>query len=193
MARTSTSRDQFIDGAARLFRQRGYNGTGLKDITAESGAPWGSLYHHFPGGKSQLGAEAIRHSGDGYRRLIAKVFADADEPTEAVLRFFSLAAEALEASDFADGCPIATTALDTASTNPDVRDACAGVFQDWLDDISARLEPGVDRQGIALMGLAALEGAIILSRSLRSRQPLDDVAAQLRALLELRRTVARLT
>lgn len=182
--RTSTSREQFLDGAARLFRRQGYNGTGLKEITAASAAPWGSLYHHFPGGKSQLGAEAIERSGAGYLRLMAKVFDEADDPIDAMVRFFALAADALEASDFGDGCPIATAALDTASSNDEVRRACASVFTAWLDALAARLVPvvGPERaRTVAVLGLSALEGSIILSRTLRTTEPLNVAARELEA------------
>jgi AcrR family transcriptional regulator len=187
MGRTSNSREQYLLGAARLFRRHGYNGTALKDIAAESGAPWGSLYHHFPAGKSELGAEAIRNSGAGYQRLITHVLGQATDPAAGILRFFGLAAEALEASDYADGCPVATTALDTASSNDAVRDACAAVFADWLTMITAELTPtyGDRAPRLATAGLCLLEGAFILCRTLRSVQPMHEAGAACALLLEL--------
>lgn len=185
MARTSNAREQYLLGAARLFRRNGFNGTALKDIAAESAAPWGSLYHHFPGGKTELGAAAIRESGAGYRRLITKVLDDADDPLAGLLEFFVLAADVLEASDYADGCPVATTALDTASSNEAVREACADVFSDWLALIAEVLEPGFGERAprLATTGLCLLEGAFTLSRTLRSTRPMHDAAAELGVLL----------
>src|SRR5262245_52754833 len=106
------TRTRLLEASAQLFREQGYAGTGLKQITAAGEAPWGSLYHFFPGGKEQLGSEAIRHSGGRYLKLFDLVFARADQDVvQSVADFFQLSADALHKSDWADGCPIATVAL----------------------------------------------------------------------------------
>ena len=124
-------------------------------------------------------------SGAGYRRLLASVLDRADDPVEGLLEFFRLAADALESSDFADGCPVATTALDTASTDPVVREACARVLESWVDDIAAALRPafGPRARPLAVTGLATLEGAFVLCRASRSVQPLHDAGSELGRLL----------
>ena len=105
--------DRIVEVAREVFREQGYAGTGLKQITAAGGAPWGSLYHFFPGGKEQLGAEAVRHSGDRYLRLFDLVFERAEQDVvQSVRDFFALSADALRKSDWSDGCPIATVALE---------------------------------------------------------------------------------
>src|SRR5262245_17893436 len=58
------SRERMVRSAAYLFRERGYSGTGFRDVIAHSGAPRGSIYHHFPGGKVQLAEEAVKYAGD---------------------------------------------------------------------------------------------------------------------------------
>jgi TetR/AcrR family transcriptional repressor of lmrAB and yxaGH operons len=176
VARTSDTRERILDAGAQLFRRQGYQGTPLKQIVREGGAPWGSLYHFFPGGKEELGVLALRRSGEHYRRLIELVFDHAEDPAQALRRLFDLSGQALEASDYADGCPVVTVALESANTIEALRVVCAEAFQSWLSTLAgvlveAGIEPVVaDR--LALFGLATFEGAVALSRTLRSTEPL---------------------
>src|SRR5437899_9124373 len=126
------TRDRIVDSTAELFRRQGYTGTGVKQIVAEASAPFGSLYHFFPGGKEQLGAEVIRWSGHLYLQLFVEIAAAAPDVVSAVRQFFRGAAEHLEETDYADACPIATIALEVASTNEALRQATADVFESWM-------------------------------------------------------------
>lgn len=83
-----------------------------KQIVEAARAPFGSLYHFFPGGKEQLGAEAIRTSGAVYELLIPAVFDQAPDSVSGTREFFALAATHLTETDYADACPIATVALE---------------------------------------------------------------------------------
>ena len=85
----STTKDRILDTTAELFRRQGYVGTGMKQIAAEASAPFGSVYHFFPGGKEELGAEVIRTSGRLYMQLFATVAADAPDVLSAVHDFFA--------------------------------------------------------------------------------------------------------
>src|SRR2546423_4287391 len=127
-----TPKDRIPDPSAELFRRGGYMGTGLKQLVAEAGAPFGSIYHFFPGGKEELGAETIRRSGELYLQLFVEIAAAAPDLPTAVSDFFNGAAETLEETDYADACPIATVALEVASTNETLRQATADVFESWL-------------------------------------------------------------
>jgi TetR/AcrR family transcriptional regulator, lmrAB and yxaGH operons repressor len=175
MPRTTDTRKRLLDATAELFRRQGYTGTGLKQIVGHGAAPWGSLYHFFPGGKEQLAAEAIERSGRRYQRLLQMVLAGADPPS-GIRDFFRLSAQALEASGYADGCPIATVALETANRTDTLRQACANVFQSWLATIIVALtdwgvQPAQAGQ-LATHALATYEGATLLSRTLRTTSPL---------------------
>lgn len=65
MAARSDSKDRMITAARRLFREHGYTGTAMSDVIAESQAPRGSLYFHFPGGKEELATEVVlRYTAD---------------------------------------------------------------------------------------------------------------------------------
>ena len=161
----TTSKDRILDASAELFRRQGYAGTGVKQIVATANAPFGSLYHFFPGGKEQLGAEVIRWSGEVYLQLIDAVFDPAPDVVTAVRDFFAGAAATLRDTDYADACPIATVALEVASTSELLRQATAEVFESWIAAAAGRLsEAGVPRaraRELAVTLLATLEGAFI--------------------------------
>src|SRR5437763_15618695 len=170
------TRDRIVGSTAELFRRQGYTGTGVKQIVAEASAPFGSLYHFFPGGKEQLGQEVIRWSGQMYMQLFVTVTADAPDVATGVERFFEGAAETLEETGYADACPIATVALEVASTNEPLREATADVFDSWISGaaergVAAGVEPGRARE-LAMVIIAVLEGAFVLCRAMRTTEPL---------------------
>ena len=178
MAKT---RDRIVDSTAQLFRRQGYTGTGVKQIVAEASAPFGSLYHFFPGGKEELGEEVIRWSGQMYMQLFVTVTADAPDVATGVERFFDGAAETLRETGYADACPIATVALEVASTNEPLRRATADVFESWISGATEWLAAaGIPREPareLSLHMLSALEGAFIFSRALRSTEPMHVAGA----------------
>jgi len=182
------TRDRLLDAGSALFRRQGYTATGLKQIATEGGAPIGSLYHFFPGGKDELVRAAVTRSGERYGRLIDRVFERSPDVVEGLLEWFRMAAEALEASDYADGCPIATVALEAAGGDDGVREACGDVFESWLEKVAAELrEAGLSAEqarSLAVFALSALEGAFVLARTARSTEPLKRSA-------ELLETTAR--
>jgi AcrR family transcriptional regulator len=173
---TSDTRARIVRRSAELFRRQGYTGTGVKQIVAEASAPFGSVYHFFPGGKEQLGAEVIRWSGAIYGQLIDAFFEPGADPVAATRAFFAAAADTLEETGYADACPIATVALEVSSTSEPMRQACAEVFDSWIQAAADRLvasglAPGQARS-LAISILASLEGAFVLARALRSTEPL---------------------
>jgi AcrR family transcriptional regulator len=175
------TKERIMDSSAELFRRQGYAGTGIKQILAAANAPFGSLYHFFPGGKEQLGAETLRSSGALYMQLFATIAAQAPDVTAAVGDFFSGAAETLVETDYADACPIATVALEVASTNEPLREASAEVFESWIAGATEYFAAaGIARQTareLALSMLCLLEGAFIFCRAMRSTEPLHVAGA----------------
>ena len=176
-----TTRERIVGASAELFRRQGYTATGVKQIVAAAQAPFGSVYHHFPGGKEELGAAAIRSSGDWYALLVPAIFDPAPDVVTAVRDFFAGAGEHLVASDFADACPIATVALEVSSTSEPLREACADVFTSWIDGLVSTFTgaglPEARARELALTMLSALEGAFVLARALRTTEPLDAAGA----------------
>ena len=180
-AMAAATKDRIVESSAELFRRQGFAGTGVKQIVAEASAPFGSLYHFFPGGKEQLGEEVIRWSGAIYGQLLDAFFEPGADPVSATRDFFAGAAETLRETDYADACPIATVALEVSSTNEPMRQACADVFDSWIDGATERLvECGLPRKrsrALAISMLASLEGAFVLARALRSTEPLEVAGA----------------
>jgi AcrR family transcriptional regulator len=180
----NSTRQRIVDTSAELLRRQGYAATGLKQIVTGAQAPFGSVYHHFPGGKEQLGAEAIRVSGALYEQLIPAVFDPAPDLPSAVRAFFAGAAVNVRETDYADACPIATVALEVSSSSEPMREACEEVFERWLAAGSERftaagLADDAARE-LAVAMFVALEGAFILARATRSTEALT-VAGELTA------------
>ncbi len=177
----AATRDRIVEASSELFRRQGYMATGVKQIVDQASAPFGSVYHFFPGGKEQLGAEAIRHSGAIYGRLIELFFLPGGDPVASTEAFFAGAAETLVATDFADACPIATVALEISSSSEPMREACAEVFESWVAAASSTFEgAGIARgeaRRLAFAMLCALEGAFVLARALRSTEPVAAAGA----------------
>jgi AcrR family transcriptional regulator len=186
------TRNRIIDSSAELFRRQGYMGTGVKQIVAAANAPFGSLYHFFPGGKEQLGAETIRTSGRLYVELFATIAAQAPDVVSAVGAFFAGAADTLLETDYADACPIATVALEVASTNEPLREATAEVFESWIEGATRYFAAaGVPRERageLALSMLCLLEGAFVFCRAMRTTVPLRVAGAS--AVAEVREALA---
>ena len=170
------TKERLVESTVELFRRQGYAGTGLKAILAAAQAPFGSLYHYFPGGKEELGVAALHAGGGTYRELVEAVYADGIDVVTATANFFEGAAAVVEATDYADACPIATVALEVASTNEPMRNAAAEVFESWLVVLRQRLTGAgiaADRaHDLAVELFCAIEGAFILSRTTRSTAPI---------------------
>jgi AcrR family transcriptional regulator len=177
----AATKDRIVDATAELFRHQGYNGTGVKQIVAEANAPFGSLYHFFPGGKSELGDEVIRASGAMYLELFATIAGAAPDVVTAIGDFFDGAAETLRETDYADACPIATVALEVASTNETLRKATADVFESWFEAATAYfVHAGIDEgraRDLSLEMLMLLEGAFLFSRASKTTRPMEIAGA----------------
>lgn len=181
----SETRDRILETTAELVRRQGLVGTGLKQIAAEAGAPFGSIYHFFPGGKEELAAEVIRSSGRRYQDVVAAALLSTPDPVVGTGEVFRRAAEDLVESDYADACPIATVALEVASTNEVLRDATADVFTAWLDAgteyfAGHGVERGRARELVTQL-VMELEGAFLLCRALRDTEPLEVAGRTMQA------------
>ncbi|MCB8902358.1 MULTISPECIES: TetR/AcrR family transcriptional regulator [unclassified Streptomyces] len=193
MRTTGDTRQRIVTAATELFRRQGYAASGMKQIVAAADAPYGSAYHFFPGGKAQLGEEVVRTSGAAYLGLIAELFptataaggADTDTAVATDMAAvtsdaFMAAAETLRELDFADPCPIATVALEVASTHEPLRLATAEVFASWTDGLAAfyraggMAEPAAHETASSVIAL--LEGAFMLGRAARSTDPVTAAA-----------------
>src|SRR3712207_4481646 len=184
MPRRSDARQKMIQSAAVLFRERGVHGTSFADVLEHSGAPRGSIYHHFQGGKTQLAEEATRYAGEFIVAGTVAPLADKD-PVKAIDTFRKQWTKLLRHSDFAAGCVIVAATLEGAR-EPTVRDAAGRAFPAWekvlADALRERNVPRARASSIATVMIAAIEGAIILARAQRTTRPLERVNRELQTL-----------
>jgi TetR/AcrR family transcriptional regulator, lmrAB and yxaGH operons repressor len=187
MSKATDSKEKTLAAAARLFRRQGFHGTALQDILAAGGAPRGSLYFHFPGGKEEIGEVALTMAGEATRQGIARA-AEASENADAFLeRIARRMASDLEESGFHNGCPIATTALETSAQSDTLGAATRNIFRNWEREIACGLQrfgiAAEDAEGMATILLSQLEGALLLARTYRDTTPLRRAEQALKLLL----------
>jgi len=181
---TPTTKERILYAGAELFGRQGYTGTGVKQIVAAAQAPFGSIYHHFPGGKEEIAVAAITGTGLMSGRIIAEAPGDVFATTATMFDFMRTK---LAGSDWTEGCPVGTPALDGGSDVDAVRNACVAAF-DTMERAYAGLltELGLDERAageLATTVVAAYEGATILARVRRSDEPLRVVSAAMERML----------
>jgi AcrR family transcriptional regulator len=180
-----STRETILTAAAELMRHKGFAAVGMKDVVAASGAPIGSLYHHFPGGKNQIAREALVNAGAAYGLLIPTLVALHDDLGEAIDSVFAQAATDMADTGFANMCPVGSVAAEVADTVEELRDASAAIFTAWFDGgtayfASRGLDEAVARD-VTIAIVSALEGAFVLARTLRDTEPLLAVGRVLGA------------
>ncbi|MFD3508645.1 TetR/AcrR family transcriptional regulator [Nocardia sp. NPDC058666] len=186
---STTTRDRLVTAVAELMRVHGYSAITVKQITAAAGAPMGSLYHHFPQGKVQIAAEALRSTGAAYIQLLPLLMDPHEDLRVAVPAAFSDAARALEESGWMNMCPVGTVAGEVADSEPVLREVAAEVMRDWIDQgatyfVRRGVAESAARELILAM-LSALEGAFILGRTLRCAQPLRAAGQAMAARVDI--------
>ncbi len=179
--------------AAEVMRERGAAGVTIDAVLARSGTPRGSVYYHFPDGRSQILTEALRYAGDS---ITATIDAAVDCGARVLLReYVEFWERLLTECDFSAGCPVVAAAIGSADDEVELS-AEAGVILDrWCTSLTrAFIADGFDESdaaSLAVMSISALEGAIVLCRSTRSAVPLRQVGDQLEFLIKAREFVRR--
>ncbi len=184
---TAGTRERLVTATIELLRTRGYSGTSVKQISAAANAPMGSLYHHFPGGKPELAAAALRDAGVAYGQLIPLLLDPYADLREALPAAFTTAAEQIEQTGWINMCPVGTVAGEIADAEPELRAVAAEIIAAWIEDGTAyftgRGLPEDTARELILGTLTALEGAFVLSRTLRSTEPLHAAGRAMSARL----------
>ncbi|RKT18792.1 TetR family transcriptional regulator [Streptomyces sp. 1114.5] len=184
---TVGTRERIIRATSRLLQRQGYEGTGIKQISREAEATLGSVYHFFPGGKQELAAEAIRHGDEEFAVLLRAGLGSSEDLGEAVNACTRLLAHELRASDWQDGCPITTTALETVGRVPVIEQAVTEAFANWQAIVAERLRAsGIaeqDARELAGTVINTLEGAELAAQVARSEEPLLVTGRHLARLL----------
>lgn len=185
-------RERMVVSAALLIRERGARATAIADVLAHSGAPRGSAYHHFPGGRTQLLREAVDYAGEH----IAAIISGAGSSLELLDILMDKYREQLVSSDFRAGCPIAAVSVEAGFDGEKggdrermapVVEGAAVAFDRWTELMTQRfIADGVSTgpaRELAVFAISALEGALLMARVGRNLEPLDVMARQLRTLL----------
>lgn len=181
----SDTRDRLISTTGRLLRRQGYAATGLNQVMAEAGAPKGSMYFHFPGGKEELAAAAVDRFAERITRSLTNGLARSSV-ADAVSGFFDAYIEHMEATSFRDGCAVATVALDESSSHELLAEASSRAFTAWVDLMADALRAeghGDDAHRLATLVIAAIEGAIVMAKGKQSTEPLVATRDAMRPLL----------
>jgi TetR/AcrR family transcriptional regulator, lmrAB and yxaGH operons repressor len=186
MPRRSDSRSRMIQAAAQLFRDRGYHATAFSDVIQASGAPRGSTYFHFPGGKQELAREAIALAGDEIEQMVAAAAARGDGPGSFVRALGDMVAARLEGSGYRSGCAIATMVLELAPQSEELTSEFEKVFGRWRQALVRQFEiRGVSAErapDVADLVMSVFEGGLVVSRAARR---IGSFAAAIEALAEL--------
>lgn len=187
MAPEGKSRERMISAALDLLSERGYGNLTMLDVVERAGAPRGSMYHHFPGGKDALVIEAAAQARDDIVERVGAIRNRTSSPEAFLGAIIKEHSESVTGSDFALGCPMMGILVNVPPDATSLRSAATEALAAWVDAIAEGLtSKGVRRvaaKRIASATVAALEGAIILSRASRSSAPFSDVSAWVPALL----------
>ncbi|WP_214402658.1 TetR/AcrR family transcriptional regulator [Pseudonocardia lacus] len=181
-------RTALVRAAAALFRRQGFGATGLNEILAASRAPRGSLYHYFPRGKAQIGAEVVEYAGQRVTTTLTELSETEPSPAAVLRRYARMVVGWLEESRFRDGSPITTVLLELAPQEPGVTEAGRAAFAAWSRVLRDGLVAGgapADRAGrLADLALAALEGALVRARVEQDGRPVIDALDQVADLFD---------
>ena len=184
-------RGAIVRAAATLFRRNGFAATGINEIAEVSGAPKGSLYHYFPDGKDQIAEAAIRFAGAGLVATLEKLEKEHDSAAAMIRAYCELLAGWMAKSGFRDGCPIATTLLESAPQSAAMAAAGREAFAGWCAVIArALVRDGfgeAEARRLSTLAVSSIEGALILARVEASARPIEDVAGALGAALQFKK------
>jgi TetR/AcrR family transcriptional regulator, lmrAB and yxaGH operons repressor len=176
-----------IETMVMLLQKQGYHATGLTQILQESGAPKGSFYYHFPGGKEDLACAAMDEAGRAWRQRLEQAIGPALTPAQVVKAVCRVLSEHLVVSAYTEGSPLTTVALEAVSSSRCLREICAQNYASWEELIGLRFQQlGMARaraRALATTVLGAVEGALVLCRVHRDRAPLQRVSETLASLL----------
>jgi TetR/AcrR family transcriptional regulator, lmrAB and yxaGH operons repressor len=169
-----------VQAARQLIRERGYNATAFSDVLELSGAPRGSVYFHFPGGKTQLAMEAAEAHAHEQVSIIDRAADQADSAAQLVELYVDLSREGMVDSNYGRGCAVAPLVTEgAASESPDLSETTRRAFSEMTDRLTFHFVAfGVDRAAareLAHAVIAGVQGAMVTSRALHSPASYDAV------------------
>jgi AcrR family transcriptional regulator len=188
MPKKTDTKERMVAAARQLFREHGYLGTALSNVVTESAGPRGSIYFHFPGGKEELATEVtLLHASDRIAH-INRAAAASTSAAQLIEMFVGRERDDLVASNYREGCAVAPIVIEATPASDQLSDAARRAFQDVITTLAARLtEKGLPNDRAVQLATnvwTSLEGALILSRALRSPEPFEMAIALLAAAAE---------
>jgi TetR/AcrR family transcriptional regulator, lmrAB and yxaGH operons repressor len=183
MAQRSDAKSRMVTAARRLIRERGYHATALSDVLELSEAPRGSVYFHFPGGKTQLGAEVAKAYARDQADMIARAAEASQSPVELIAAYVNRARDNLITSGYTQGCTVAPLVLEGAGEPALLANAVSAAFSLMVESLAFQFAFfGMDRataQELAGVVVSGVEGALVTARAFRSPEPFDSMLAVL--------------
>jgi TetR/AcrR family transcriptional regulator, lmrAB and yxaGH operons repressor len=180
MGQRSDAKQKMVQAATQLIRERGYGATAFSDVLTLSGAPRGSVYFHFPGGKAQLAMEAAEAHAHEQVEIIDRAAAGASSAAELIERYLDLGRDRMAASDYGRGCGVAPLVTEGgAQESAELAETSRRAFSAMTDRLAFHFVAfGVGQAAARVLAdavIAGVEGAMITSRALRSPAPYDAV------------------
>jgi TetR/AcrR family transcriptional regulator, lmrAB and yxaGH operons repressor len=186
MAKVSSAREDMLSAAVELFRARGYEGVGVAELLAKSGAPRGSLYFHFPGGKQQIGAEVVARVGAEVAERFRGLHESGVDLDTFIERVFKTTAKESKDRDYCATCPMAAIATGFGASDEKLAEAVRGAFNSWEHEIAAAARArGMSEGNAAVFASAmmtAMEGAFVISKAQRTSAPHVNASRAIKAL-----------
>jgi TetR/AcrR family transcriptional repressor of lmrAB and yxaGH operons len=182
------TRERLIAAMLDALQRRGLHGIGLNELLAAAKAPKGVLYHHFPGGKTELALAAIAHAISRLSASLVQMIEAGNSPTEILSAWMLGAQRRLESSGFERGCPLATIALESTGGDAAIRQRLSQGFAELRRQLARMLRQGGVAESraepLASLILSSYEGALIQARVAADAQPLLETSAMLIALVQ---------
>jgi len=187
MNRTPTTRDRLVHAMIHTLQHKGLHGAGLNEILAQAQAPKGVMYHHFPGGKSELAVAAIESTVSWLCHKLDQYVEREPDVGSALRLWITRAMEGLYGSQFERGCPLAAVALESTAADVEIRRALAAGFAALRGRIAAALEQighaPAQAAGLAALIVSAYEGALLQSRVAQDTAPMVQTTETLLSLI----------
>jgi AcrR family transcriptional regulator len=185
---TTSTRERILHAAIHLFQARGYHAVGVNEILERADAPKGSLYHHFPNGKGEIAREAIAWLAGTVSKMIEDGFARGKSPGSVLVKVAHGMAGWLEQSQWREGSLIASMAQESVPDDPAIHEAVRAAYDCWRTamkrELIARGTPTATAGALSSLGVACLEGGLILARVDQSNKPLVQAAEQVAVLMD---------
>jgi TetR/AcrR family transcriptional repressor of lmrAB and yxaGH operons len=183
MAQRSDAKLKMVKAARQLIRERGYHATALSDVLELSAAPRGSVYFHFPGGKTELAVEAVKAFAREQADLIERAAEGSDSAVELISAYVTRARENLVKSNYAEGCTIAPLVLEGARESELLANAGSAAFSVIIESLAFQFAFfGMSRSSareLAEVVVSSVEGALVTARAFRSPAPFDSMLGAL--------------